>query len=123
MTVWPAIDNDGRNTLSQYPRSIRKELRRLTEPAHEREMALGRLEQEFGSWRKGDISPHGPNGRIHKHHHGISRRLWNIYTGNDNLAVVRAVCLGVTERPEIAEGTLAAIPDRIDGVKGTWVEE
>ncbi|VFN01465.1 MAG: hypothetical protein BECKG1743D_GA0114223_105663 [Candidatus Kentron sp. G] len=111
--------------MREYPKSIRKELRRLTGLAHEREMALalGRLEQEFGSWRKGEISPHELNDRIHKHHNGTARNLWSIYTGNDNLAVVRAVCLGVIERSEIAKETLATISDQIDGMKGTWDEE
>jgi hypothetical protein len=61
-----------------FTKAQRREVRRLTGLAHERELstAAGRLQSEFDRWRRGEIDVFILNECIHKFHDGTSRELY-----------------------------------------------
>lgn len=87
----------------------RKELRRLSGLAYERELAraLESLEERFGEWRKNKITAFDLESFIHKFHNGIARKLWSFYTSGDSeLAVAQAINKGIILKTEISAGIL-----------------
>ena len=85
----------------------RRELRELQGLAWERELgaALENLQEDFRSWRKGDISPFELNDRIHRFHNGRSRDLFNTYAGSLDMFWLESVVVrGVIEESEVIRG-------------------
>ncbi|MEP7012425.1 MAG: hypothetical protein ABJC13_19055 [Acidobacteriota bacterium] len=89
----------------------RKKLRELAAVAHERELSaeLGKVEQEFARWRRGEIDPFELNDRIHRFHDGTSRDLYATRGLRPHQAVARAVAYRILDRTEIPSDILAAM--------------
>lgn len=87
----------------------RKELRKLSGLAYERELtrALESLEENFRRWRKNEITMFELSEFIHKFHNGIARDLWSFYTmGHVELNVKHAIANGIILKTEINQSIL-----------------
>lgn len=101
-----------------WTKKQRRELRELQGLAWERELsaALEGLQEDFRSWRDGDISPFELNDRIHRFHNGRSRELFNAYSGSlDMFFLEFVVARGVIEESEVSEDLLNVHRPHIDG--------
>jgi hypothetical protein len=65
-------------------------LRELAGVAYDRELsnALKDLFTHFEKWKRGEITAGELDREIHKHHNGISRSLYNLYSQNDPQMIV-----------------------------------
>ena len=87
-------------------KSQQKKLRDLAATAYEREMtaASESLLQQFQRWKNKEIDVFELNASIHEFHNGISRTLYNRYTGiHADLAVAIALNADVLRREEVGE--------------------
>lgn len=85
---------------------IKRQLRKLAEEAHERELAqeLSRLAAKFEAWRAGEINAFELNHLIHKHHQGPARKLYGMYnTLEPALLVGRAIVTRLLPEEAIPE--------------------
>ena len=97
---------------SRFTKSERKELRRLSGLAYERELSreLNSLEEKFKQWRAGKITSFELEYLIHQFHNGIARKLWSFYTDGDNEIALRvAVNKGFILKTEISQGIIEKI--------------
>jgi hypothetical protein len=102
---------------SSFNKSIRKKLRELADIAHDRELGqhLSALQEEFGSWKSGNISPHELSDRIHEFHDGPSRDVWLFYNRfKTDIIVARALNEGLIAESEVPEAIRNAIASQID---------
>jgi len=102
--------------MKDYPKNIRRELRRLAGMAYDRDTgkALTELESHFRRWQSGEISPHELNDLIHKHHDGISRDLWKIYRHPPETTVPMAIANGTLSEDEIPEEVKDYVTEKVD---------
>jgi hypothetical protein len=94
----------------------KRELRRITGLAYERELtaALATLEEQFHRWRSGHIGPHDLSDAIHTFHQGPSRSLWSRYNdGHGYLAAIAAVARGIVGKQEVAAELLEVLRPRL----------
>src|SRR2546425_9754607 len=80
--------------MDSFGKAQRKELRRLTMVAYERQLgtALAALEVLFGEWHSGKIDVHELSDSIHQFHNGVARDLYVTYTRLEPwVAVAQAV--------------------------------
>ncbi len=82
--------------------------------AYERELTIASkgLLQEFQRWKNKEINVFELNDRIHEFHHGISRELYNRYTGNemaDTIGVASALRRGILSREEVGEDVFLSV--------------
>ena len=94
---------------NRFTKLERKELRRFTGLAYERELAkaLELLEQNFRQWRKNKITAFELSELIHKFHNGLARDLWSFYTtGHTELSVKHAITNGIILKTEISTNIL-----------------
>jgi hypothetical protein len=92
--------------LLDYPKAIKKKLRKLVGEAYENELVeeLTKLEAKFAEWRAGKIYAGDLSYLIHKYDTGPSREMYKYYNGvSPALAVGRAVAEGLLEREDIPE--------------------
>lgn len=111
MNVCPRCDLEGPGGSREleFSKEERRQLRRLSGEAHERELgeALEALEGEFQRWRAGEIEAWELGERIHEFHDGESRRLFNLYNrAKDPELVARAIGLGLIDGASLAPGLL-----------------
>ena len=103
--------------MYQFTKAERRELRRLTGLAYERELsqATGALQGQFERWRAGEINVFELSELIHKFHNGVSRDLYCAYE-LDKLpfGLAFAVANGIVEESEVAPEILEAIQHIID---------
>ena len=93
----------------RFIKTQKKKLRELAGIANERELGreLEMLYQHFENWRNKKISCFELSDLIHKFHQGASREIWKTYAYSDpDMAVSRAVALGILKREEIPENLL-----------------
>ncbi|PIY83859.1 MAG: hypothetical protein COY78_00670 [Candidatus Omnitrophica bacterium CG_4_10_14_0_8_um_filter_44_12] len=94
---------------SRFTKLEKKELRRLTGLAYERELAkaLESLEGNFKKWRKNKITAFDLSELIHKFHNGVARDLWSFYmNGHTELVAAQAISKGIILKTEISPGIL-----------------
>ena len=87
-------------------REQKRHLRKLSAIAYERELsnAMENLFSFFNRWKAGEIDVQTLDNQIHKHHNGISRDLYNLYTSNDPIVqVAHAIRSGVIKMEEVRE--------------------
>jgi hypothetical protein len=101
--------------MSEYPKKIHKELRRLAGIAYDRDMekALSELESHFKRWHSGELSPHELNDLIHKHHDGIARNLWKFYKAPPDVTVPQSVADGTLREEEVTAELMDFIAERV----------
>ena len=97
-------------------KSLRQKLRQMAGIAYERELATASeaLREQFLRWKNKEIDVFELNDRIHEFHHGISRELYNRYTGNemaDSICVASALHRGILSREEIGEDVFLSVED------------
>jgi hypothetical protein len=100
-----------------YPKHIKRQLRKLADQAHERELAqaLSQLAANFDAWRAGEINAFELNHLIHKHHQGPARKLYGIYNDLEpDLLVGRAVVMGLLPEDAISEEIWPYIQNAVD---------
>ncbi len=81
-----------------------KEVRKLAGLAYERELAkaVGDLQNQFESWRRGELDVFGLHERIHQFHDGISRDLYKQYVlGEPGWNLAAAIRNGVVKECEV----------------------
>lgn len=94
---------------NRFTKLERKELRKLSGLAYERELAkaLESLEEKFDQWRKDEITAFELESSIHKFHNGIARNLWSFYTNGDSeMIVAHAITKGIIAKTEVKLGIL-----------------
>jgi hypothetical protein len=76
--------------MPEVSKAQKRHLRDLAARAYDRELsaALEELHRHFQRWKAEEIAAWDLNELIHKHHNGISRELYNMYTGSDSLMPV-----------------------------------
>jgi hypothetical protein len=76
--------------MQEISKAQKRHLRDLAATAYDRELsaALKELHGHFSRWQAEEITAWDLNELIHKHHNGISRELYNVYTGSDSLMPV-----------------------------------
>ena len=106
----------GCNMTTKRSKSLRQKLRQMAGIAYERELATASeaLREQFLRWKNKEIDVFELNDRIHEFHHGISRELYNRYTGNemaDSICVASALHRGILSREEIGEDAFLSVED------------
>ena len=83
--------------MNDYPKRIKKQLRRLVGEAYENELTqeLGQLATKFDEWKAGKISTGELSRLIHEYYTGPS---WDMYKYYNNVSPVMAVGRAVVER-------------------------
>ena len=100
-----------------FTKSERREIRRLADVAHERELssAAADLQSVFEQWRSGRIDVFALNEQIHKYHDGISRDLYKRYAmGEAHWNVASAIARGVLKESEVLPALLKSLRSVID---------
>lgn len=99
--------------MGEYPKSVMKLIRQYARQAHEEELrrALEPLAQKFDGWRAGSVGSGELIEIIHKFHSGPSRELFTFYNEPSplDLAVARAIVVGVLEEKEVDKGVLSRL--------------
>lgn len=95
-------------------KNLKKKLRQMAGIAYERELttASEALLQEFQRWENKEIDVFELNDRIYEFHHGISRELYNRYSGNEMaiaFGVASALHRGILSREEVGEDVFLSI--------------
>ncbi len=100
---------------------MKKEIKRLTRTAHEREMRhyLEVLNQRFSEWKNGKFDTWDLVQRVHEFHNGEARALYNSYQNlSPESFLIRAVAGGyVTENelPEAIRGKICRCAKTLKG--------
>ena len=102
------------NMSENQSKNLRKKLRQLAGMAYERELAIASeaLLQEFGRWKNKEINVFELSDLIHEFHNGISRELYNCYSGHATACtfnVASALHRGILTREEVGEEVFASI--------------
>jgi len=108
------------NWTDDLTKGQKRELRRIAELAHVRELtaALTALEEEFRRWRSSEIGPHDLVEAIHAFHQGPNRELWSRYNdGHGYLGAVVAVRTGVVGRDEVDPGLIGALGPQLESLE------
>jgi len=103
----------------RFTKAQRKELRRLSGLAHERELgaAATQLGLQFERWRRGEIDVFALNEEIHKFHDGVSRDLYKFYVMGGSMVefnVASAVARDVLNESEIDPPILQGLASLIE---------
>jgi hypothetical protein len=101
-----------------YNKPTRKRLQKLTEIAHERELAgaLQKLHEQFGEWKAQKIDAFELNDHIHQFHQKTAREIWKMYINavNEDMLVARALKLGILTADEVSEELVEQLGPLID---------
>jgi hypothetical protein len=109
-----AANNKAKSNMN---RDQKNHLRDIANTAYEREMnnAMEILFASFNKWKKGQLYVHDLDQAIHRHHNGISRDLFKLYTMIDpRFSVSLAVKKRVIKIEEIREDCRSLIIDLPD---------
>jgi hypothetical protein len=90
--------------MKEYPKRVKRMIREWMIEAYERELhrELGRLDESFAAWRRGDISSGEMSHRIHGWETGPSRWLYKHYNhGPQDMSVAYAIVLGILDEEEV----------------------
>lgn len=104
-------------TARPLTKSQVKEVRKLAGLAYERELAkaVGDLQAQFESWRRGEMDVFALNERIHQFHHGISRDLYKQYVlGEASWNLAAAIRNNVVKESEVNRLILENLKRLID---------
>jgi len=91
-------------TARPLTKSQMKEIRKLAGLAYERELAkaAGDLQDQFESWRRGELDVFELNERIHQFHDGVSRDLYKQYVmGEASWNLAAAIRNDVVKESEV----------------------
>ncbi|HTB83844.1 MAG TPA: hypothetical protein VK742_09340 [Candidatus Sulfotelmatobacter sp.] len=94
-----------------------KEVRKLAGMAYERELAkaVGDLQEQFESWRRGEMDVFALNERIHQFHDGVSRNLYKQYVfGEADWNLATAIRNEVVKESEVNRLILENLGSLID---------
>ena len=108
---------------AEWSKKQRRELRELQGIAWERELvaALQVLRGDFDAWERGEISAFDLSDRIHEYHNGISRELFNRYSGSLNdFVILRAIASGVIAESELSDELHKSLRNDIAVVRKRW---
>ncbi len=96
--------------MSQNKKNFKKDIRRLTGIAYERELRqhLGALFNKFLEWREGQLITWDLVEMIHKFHNGAARELYSFYQKPSDYVVAYAVSKGLI--------SLSDVPDELHEV-------
>ena len=92
----------------EHSKADRKFVRKLADIAWERRLRdeLAKIGGIISKMASGDLSPFDANERVYDFHNGISRELYNFYSGSDPwFAVCRAHYDGVLTDDDIADAS------------------
>ena len=93
--------------MGEFSKRTGKLIRDWAVIAHEREMAreLGRLEEKFAAWRRGEMGTWDLNEAIHEHHSKTARELHSRYNYERTplYGVIYAINFGVLRPDEAPE--------------------
>ena len=92
----------------EYAKADRKLVRKLAGVAWERQLRdeLNSIGCVIAEMQSGDLSPFDVNERVHQFHNGISRELYNLYSGPDPwFAVCRAHYDGVLTDEDLVDAS------------------
>ena len=98
-------------------KAIRRQLRELTQMAHDRELGLylSELESRFRQWREGEIGPSELSDLIHEFHEDAARAVHGTYTNLDEeQSVARAIGIGLLRQGEVPEEIRKRLSSSID---------
>jgi hypothetical protein len=100
-------------------KSERAHLRGLAEEAWNDELrdALTELYEEFGKWADDGLSAFELADKIHEFHDGISRELYKRYSLDPEVAVSRAVALGIVEEGALGQPLAGKLSRMIDSFR------
>ena len=101
-------------------KKLRKELLELQSLAWKRELEeeLGNLEKLFSSWHEGAIDAFQLSDQIHRFHNGVSRELYNRYSGSHyQTTVPSAVAYGKISESEVSEELLEIISEYVEHLR------
>jgi hypothetical protein len=104
----------GEIVTDKRSKAKQRKVRELVALAHEREltMELENLLQQFHRWKNNGIDAFELNEIIHEFHNGISRTLYNRYTGRDAaIGVAFAFTRDILSREEIGEEVFTSIAE------------
>src|SRR5262245_259720 len=90
--------------MLEISKKTKRELRMLAEKAYAKELDqyLLELSIKFDDWKNKKIDCWDLNDHIHKFHNGISRELFKMYNGCNNIVVVsRALARNLLSKDEI----------------------
>ena len=91
--------------MNGYSKKTKKEIRRLSELAHERELekALSELQLKFKQWEKNELDPFELNHEIHQFHNKTSRELFKRYNDGTmtDYVVAIAITRGIIDKEEV----------------------
>lgn len=90
--------------MRDYPKKIKKMLRKYKMEAHEVELhrELSKLGESFEEWKNGTIGSGEFSYRIHQYEQGPSRELFKKYNyGEDALNVAYAIVIGLLDGEKI----------------------
>ncbi|MGM0603882.1 MAG: hypothetical protein ACQESS_11275 [Bacillota bacterium] len=91
--------------MNDYSKNTKKEIRRLSGIAHERELekALADLNLKFKQWENKELDPFELDDEIHKFHNKTSREIfkkYNSYNMEDHF-VAKAIVNGIIDKDEV----------------------
>jgi hypothetical protein len=98
--------------MREYSKRMKRQLRDYAARAYEAELsrALGALEQQFATWRSGQISAGELSDRIYTYTRGPARELHQRYNANlDDMQVAHAIVTGLLPRDELPAELLEAL--------------
>jgi hypothetical protein len=100
-------------------KSERAHLRSLAEEAWNEELSSALLElyEEFGKWGGDGISAFELSDKIHEFHDGISRELYKRYSLDPQVAVSRAVALGIVDEEALGQPLAGKLSRMIDSFR------
>jgi hypothetical protein len=105
-------------TIAVAPgKQTRAMLRELAGTAYRRELDrhLRDLAVCFGRWDTGEIDCFELSDKIHGFHDGVSRELYVMYERlKPEMAIARAIALGLLPRKEVPAATLSELDDKIE---------
>ncbi len=107
--------------MKEYPKPIKKLIRKYMAEAYERELGreLKKLEVSFEQWRSGEISNGEFSYRLHQYEVGPSRELYKQYNcGQADMNVAYAIVLGILNRNEIPPELLEQLAGPLEFYEG-----
>lgn len=108
--------------MKAFTKSQRKEVKRLSDLAHQRELegAMEDLEANFGRWRKGEIDVFHLNELIHQFHNGVSRDLYKFYGLSEaHHGVAFGLARGIIDESEVDPEIREKLGELIDFMGGS----
>jgi hypothetical protein len=102
--------------MNDYPKEIKKLIRKHSEMAYEEELrqALTPLSESFEAWRNRSINSFELSDKIHEFHDGISRELFKMHTGPMKIVgLAKAIANNIIDRKDIPQKLLRELEHKI----------